>query len=365
MSSSRPITSDHSDPRHNALASVARNINQRRKDIKILNRELKIILANAITNAILTTPLADTGPTREDEIKAKIESIEKEITELLDLYVSNNDGKRYTTPVDVLVADFFDDYFYELDLSTRNEDSLKSFYSPTCEFVLHGCPYRFKDQVPVVQTILNMFEGLKLEHAFEKVTIDGDPPKRCDVYVTIKTFCKIDNDTPRKITEIFEMKVNEEKGTQKYPYLIARHTFINVDARPLYHWPELPQVPKTEYDNWEPQFKPVYTEEQLAMIAAAKAAAEGKETQGDADTATGTADSDDEDRSPDGTKTGPGTIASNEEVEEVGEEVGDDAKAQPTTDEEAPDIIADEEAAGDADAVNGDGTALVTGGEDQ
>lgn len=45
------------------------------------------------------------------------------------------------------------------------------------------------------------------------------------------------------------------------PLVISKELFIVQDARPLFHWPET-ELKETEYDNWEPQFKPKDYDEQ-------------------------------------------------------------------------------------------------------
>jgi hypothetical protein len=42
--------------------------------------------------------------------------------------------------------------------------------------------------------------------------------------------------------------------------VISKEVFVVQDARPLYHHPEVPNVPVTAHDNWEPQFKPAVVE---------------------------------------------------------------------------------------------------------
>ncbi len=67
---------------------------------------------------------------------------------------------------------------------------------------------------------------------------------------------------------------------------ISKEVFLLQDPRPLYHYPEVANVPVTTHDNWEPQFKPVLTEQQVADAAdrvAALAEAEAKRLAGEND----------------------------------------------------------------------------------
>jgi hypothetical protein len=120
---------------------------------------------------------------------------------------------------------------------------------------------------------VNMFRGLNVKHDIVKVTLDKDPLPKFLAQLNVKVNIKIETDNSKLTLELIDLvkPPSDSIGhTLGFPFLIANIKLINQDTRPLYCLPEI-AIPKTDHDNWEPQFKPLPPEptvEELEALAA-------------------------------------------------------------------------------------------------
>ena len=140
-------------------------------------------------------------------------------------------------------------------------NSLKYFYRESSEFTfMPGLPQTITGDEKITSILQNMFLDLRVQHSLYDLTVDTDPPERCWMRVVSHASLSVEDDTPRKVKEIFEVSigsavsaesevVGEENDKAKHsseadesgemrPF-ISKHFFIPIDTRPLYLWPEV------------------------------------------------------------------------------------------------------------------------------
>ena len=176
---------------------------------------------------------------------------------------------------DFIAKDFIDDFFYELDRNDRDPNDIINMLHADCALSINTQSLVLKTSEVVAMGFANMFRGLNVKHEIVKVTLDKDPLPKFVAQLSVKVNIKIETDNSKLTLELIDLvkPPSDSIGhTLGLPFLIANIKLINQDARPLYCLPEI-AIPKTENDNWEPQFKPIppeLTPEELEALAAAE-----------------------------------------------------------------------------------------------
>lgn len=245
------------------LQAVSRNINKHKTEIKQIIRQQRFYLEETSNKNVNKN---NNNNSIELSNAERINSLEREINELMDLYTMTNDGVPYKPSIELILNEFFEEYYYELDDIKRSFKKLSIFYADKCQLSIPGFTCRFPGKLTAIQTLLNMFGGLKICHIIDNVTVDGDPPSHCELFATCYSSITIENDTPRKVMEIFEIDSVTDQDTLISRFVISNQRLITLDSRPLYHLPEQSSLVSTRHDNWEPQFKPLDYDEQMQQL---------------------------------------------------------------------------------------------------
>ena len=190
------------------------------------------------------------------------------LKEFIEKY-NNISSENFKYSDDFIIQSFVDDFFYELDRNDRDPNDIMNMLHPECTLSISTQSLILKTKEVVAMGYANMFRGLNVKHEIVRVIIDKDPLPKYANQLNVKVNIKIEYDNPKLILQLIDL-VKPSTESLEVPYLIANVKLINQDARPLYILPEI-AVPKTDYDNWEPQFKPPPIEpttEELEALAA-------------------------------------------------------------------------------------------------
>eukprot|EP00981_Chlorochromonas_danica_P007608 scaffold1828_cov187-Ochromonas_danica.AAC.10 len=175
------------------------------RDVRQLHRE---VLLEGSGNGGRAVPNPDDDEDPENNTLAQAIKLEEEKKRLEAKY-QQTFSNRFEPSSEHLVHDFLEFFFQEIDRPDRR-------IVETAERIAFS--------------ILRKFEGLMTCHEVKKIVIEESRPG-------ILLTAKIEDDRPRKVLSILEFIRSKDPMTD---LVICKEVFVVQDARPLYHFDELP-----------------------------------------------------------------------------------------------------------------------------
>ena len=203
----------------------------------------------------------------------------KDLQEKLDLARAKLDvelkGEVYRPSPESEARFFLREHYAVLALpaATRFREQIATSYDPAATLSLD--PGREEEDIhgrdECVSTLLRAFGSCRLSFSVQKLEVARKPKRGCDLSFSAIVHVQLDDDAPRAVMEIFDLKVCSEPDAPLGDLLVVAHQAVVVrDNRPLYTFAIKPP-PKTRHDNLEPHiralFPPTAAEmEELAVL---------------------------------------------------------------------------------------------------
>mmetsp|Transcript_3846 Transcript_3846/g.5987 ORF Transcript_3846/g.5987 Transcript_3846/m.5987 type:complete len:297 (+) Transcript_3846:622-1512(+) len=170
--------------------------------------------------------------------------------ELLQIHYEQTKEFFFKDPSEV-AANLMADYYFTLDNEATSTRHIARYYETDSSAQFTGIP-DIVGRRRIAKALVAKYSKLRVRHRVLRVDIDESPPNMCMYLLTCTSTITLDDDSPRKIMEIFYVKDRDDelKVARYGPYYIYRQILVVLDPRPLYTWPEA-KMRETAHDNWD------------------------------------------------------------------------------------------------------------------
>ena len=237
-----------------------------------IDQNLVDCIGKRIHNLVKTIRMNEYKPTLAEDSEHVLQMLNDDTNE----YQSNAEY-HFELDATSLIRDLLEEFYYLLNNQHIELDLLKEMYLENAQLVLPNSKEAVVGRVKCSEVWKVAYKDIQVHYIIDKIDIDTKVMEDklsplYDAFVTVHGRIIIENDTPRKIMELFQWKEcrlsdqdpvhksNSHEAMKRVyrnrTYNIQKHVFVCLDARPLYCFHYYP-IPKTKYRNWEPHLRPI------------------------------------------------------------------------------------------------------------